>query len=40
MSLQSALPDAVGASASHPVETSVEALAASFAEADRQPVDL
>ena len=40
MSLQRALPDAVGAAASHPVETSVEALAASFAEADQHPVDL
>ena len=32
MSLQRALPDAVGAAASHPVETSAEALAASFAD--------
>lgn len=40
MSLQSSLPLAGGAAESHPVETSAEALVASFAEADQHTVDL
>ena len=40
MSLHSSLPTAGGAAESHPVETSAEALVASFAEADQHQVDL
>ncbi|MBT9551098.1 MAG: TRAP transporter small permease [Hydrogenophaga sp.] len=40
MSLQSSLPTVGGAAESHPVETSAEALVASFAEADQHQVDL
>lgn len=40
MSHHSALPDVGGAAASHPVESSAEALVASFAEADQHTVDL
>ena len=40
MSLHSSLPTAGGAAESHPVETSAEALVASFAEADQHRVDL
>lgn len=40
MSFQNALPAAGGAAESHPVETSAEALVASFAEADQHAVDL
>jgi TRAP-type C4-dicarboxylate transport system permease small subunit len=40
MSLQNVLPAAGGAAESHPVETSAEALVASFAEADQHTVDL
>ncbi len=40
MSIQSTLPDSYGAAESHPVETSAEALVASFAEADQHRVDL
>lgn len=40
MSLQSTLPSTGGAAESHPVETSAEALVASFAEADQHTVDL
>jgi len=40
MSLQSSLPLSGGAAESHPVETSAEALVASFAEADQHKVDL
>lgn len=40
MSLHSSLPIAGGAAESHPVETSAQALVASFAEADQHQVDL
>ncbi|HCX82678.1 MAG TPA: TRAP transporter permease DctQ [Rhodoferax sp.] len=40
MTLHSSLPLSGGASESHPVETSAEALVASFAEADQHTVDL
>ena len=40
MSLQSVLPDVGGAAESHPVESSAQALVASFAQADQHPVDL
>ena len=40
MTLHSSLPTSGGVSESRPVETSAEALVASFAEADRHPVDL
>lgn len=40
MSLQSTLPSSGSAAESHPVETSAEALVASFAEADQHTVDL
>ena len=40
MSLQSVLPDVGGVAESHPVESSAQALVASFAEADQHPVNL